>query len=231
MAIAQFEKDYRSLLRRFRRPADVETVRVFNRLDRLARQLQRKDLPDAERDSSKKKLSDNVKKLRQAIKDEAAEIKRDGVELAKTLPDPGARSAAGRGMRSLLDGVTKLEKTAAAYCKTHGAPTPPPPRMPSTDFAADYARAIAKFAFKQTPAVFAALKKLDSAQKSEEVAPLCKAAKTELDKSLSPLGTESRGGDPKSKANALGALAELAKIREEMKGYDQRVFLLHRMKG
>jgi hypothetical protein len=231
MATAQFEKDYRSLLRRFKRAADPKTLKLFQQIDRLARQLARKDLPDAERESSKRKIGDAPKKLKQLLKEESAEIKRDGTEAAKNVEDRSASAAAARGVRSLLYELNRTERVVTTYCTQHGKPTPPPPPKPNTDFAGDYARAMAKFSFKHSPAVLAALKKLDNAQKAEEVAAIYKAAKAELDKSLPPLETEARSADAKSKANATGALAALSKVREEMKNFDRRIFLLHRLKG
>lgn len=228
MANVQFEKDYRNLMRRFNRPPDKDTMNLLKKIDREAAHLARKDIVPSQRTSSEKKIEEAQKKVKAVIKAEIAEIKQSAkpAEVKKgERPGPPVITPA---MRSLMAWLAKSERQVLDWCKKNGKPKVPV-RMPTTDFAGDYARRLAKCSLKHSPAVLTALKKLDTAQQAMDVTTLYKAAKAEIDKTLPPLETEAKGPDAKSKANATNALKSLSELRQALKDYDRRVFLMSRL--
>jgi hypothetical protein len=231
MPLVQFETDYKRMLARYKQKTNAETLKALHAIDEIAKHLAAKDLKSKDRDAYVNKLSDKLKKLKVLIKEDLKERDKDWADLIKNPPKDFVEQAATRTWQTVRREILTLERKVADYVQ-RGGKEPPPPKLPDLHFGARYKHLIVEGEVNLSPSVFAALEKVDKNSDAEKAIDLIAAARFALEKQIIPLVAEAgKTHDPKDKARFTKLIKGLSELRKELEVFENRIFLIHRLKG
>ncbi len=231
MALVQFEPNHKRILARYKQKPNEKTSKCFLSMDAIAKQLAAKDLKSDDRDALANKLKDKFKKLKIVIKEDLQEREKEHAEKVKKPPEGFDVQAATRTWHNVKRELLALEKKAGEFAESGGVP-PPPPKLPSLHFGADYKQAIVKCDGTLSPAVVAALAKLDATHEIDKAMELLPTACELLKKQLASVAAEiKKSQDAKEKARWTLICKELSEFEKKLDIFENHLFLLHRLKG
>jgi hypothetical protein len=231
MALLQLEMDYKRMLARYKKSPNELTLKALKAIDEISKRLAAKDLKPKDKDAYVNKLKDKFKKLKVVIKEDLKERDKEWAESVKKPPEDFNQQAATRTWQNVRREILTLQRKIADYVE-RGGKEPPPPKLPDLHFGARYKHFIVEGEVTLSPSVFAALEKVDKNGDASRAIELIKAARAAFEKQIASLAQEAgKTSDPKEKARWTKLIKELAGLRKELEEFENRIFLIHRLKG
>lgn len=234
MALVQFEPDLKRLMSRYKQKLDPDLQKAFVKIDKIAKRIAEKGLPVKEKEEQANKLKDAFKKLKVAIKKDMQDRGKDFADAQKEAQKKKEKfdvTSASRVVVNVNRELLILQNKVMRFVENGGNP-PPPPKLPELHFGADYKSIIIRNEGTLAPSVVSALDKLDENSDAQKVMALTKAAREALEKQIATLnGLAAQCRDQKEKVQITTTVKELTDFRKEIKNFETRVFLIHRLKG
>ncbi|HEY3899526.1 MAG TPA: hypothetical protein VGM54_12975 [Chthoniobacter sp.] len=231
MPLVQFEPDYKRMLARYKQKTNADTLKALHAIDEISKRLAAKDLKSKDRDAYVNKLNDKLKKLKTVIKEDLKMRDEDWAELIKNPPKGFVEQAATRTWQTIRREILALQRKILEYGQ-RGGKEPPPPKLPDLHFGARYKHLIVEGGVNLSPSVLAALEKVDKNSDAAKAIELIGAARAPLEKQITSYIAEAgKISEPKEKARWTKLIKELSELRKELEEFENRIFLIHRLKG
>ena len=219
------------MLARYKKETNPNTLKALLAIDEIAKRLAAKDLKSKDRDALVNKLNDKFKKLKVLIKEDLKLRDQEWAGTIKKPPEGFNQQAATRTWQTVRREILTLQRKVSNFVE-RGGKEPPPPKMPDLHFGAQYKQLIVQSDATLSPSVVAALAKLDGNHDAAKVMELGKAARLAFEAQEKALTAEiGKSHDPKEKMHWSKLIKDLTAFRRRLEEFEDRIFLIHRLKG